>query len=76
MDNFYYMSEGLHSTPREINPSAKKQCGTRSDLNSFIGDADSLERRLYRTWPPFHIYDFGGISLICEKFYPFICPNK
>ena len=35
---------------------------TRSYPNSFIDDADIPERRLYRTWPTFHIYIFGGIS--------------
>ena len=32
--------------------------------------------RLYRTWPIFHIYVFGQISLIFEKFYTFIYLNK
>ena len=50
--------------------------GTRLDLNSFVGEAENLERRLYRTWPLFHIYVFGQISLIFEKFYPFIYLNK
>ena len=50
--------------------------GTRLDLNSFVGKADNLERRLYRTWPLFHIYVFGQISLIFKKFYPFIYQNE
>ena len=44
------------------------ELGTRLDLKSFVGDADSLERRLYRTWPLFHIDIFGQISLIFETF--------
>ena len=52
------------------------ELGSRSDLNSFIGDADNLNRGLYRTLSPFHIYVFGRISLIFEKFYPFIYLNK
>ena len=40
--------------------------GTRSDLNSFIGDADNLERRL----PHFRIYVLGGINYF-GKIIPF-----
>ena len=35
--------------------------GTNLDLNSSVSEADNLERRLYRTWPFFHIYVFGQI---------------
>ena len=36
--------------------------GTRLDPNSFVGETDNLERRLYRTWPLFHMYVFGQIQ--------------
>ena len=52
------------------------ELGTRLDLNSFIGETNNHDRRLYRTWPFFHIYVFGQISLVFEKFYLFIYLNK
>ena len=51
------------------------ELGISLDLNSFIGNADNPERRLYRTWPLFHIC-FGDIINFFKKFYPFICLNK
>ena len=50
--------------------------GTRLDLNSFVGQANNLDRRFYRTWSLIHIYVFGQISLIFEKLYPLFYLNK
>ena len=49
---------------------------TRSYPNSFIDDADIPERRLYRTWPTFHIYFFGGISFFEIKVFFEVIPNE
>ena len=43
------------------------ELGTRLDLNSFVDEAVCTE-----LGPFFHIYVYGQISLIFEKFYPLI----